>query len=295
MKGEAREMIRRARRSLLVGGVPAVLGLLVLLAVVDSAQAQARPGTAEITQVTGRVEILRGGQTQWVPAAVGAKLAERDEIRAFAGASAELRLPDTSTLLLSENSRFVVTKLEFDPQNRARTAFFHLAVGKVRMAIAKAAVALVRARQSNFVISTPSGVAAARGSVPVVAYNPATDTTFLAVIDGEASFTDFKNKQTVIVGAGSFITFDGKTGVISAVTPITNLPPGAQAQLATPANPGTGGSPTLVAVTVIIPSTGEVLTLIIAVPPGVVVVTGPLTPPPPSTLGQNITQKPVSP
>ena len=163
------------------GVVAAVVGALLILALADTAQAQRVPGSAELKRVTGRVEILRKGQTLWVPAVVGAKLVEGDDIRAFAGASAEMELPDTSTVLLMENSRVVVTKLEFDPQNRTRLVIFHLAVGKVRAVTAQAAVMLVRARQSNFAITTTTAVAAARGTTVWVAFNPALNKTLVGV------------------------------------------------------------------------------------------------------------------
>jgi len=115
--------------------------------------------------VIGRVEVLQKGQTQWIPAVVGAQLAEGDDIRAYAGAMAELALPDSSTVMLTENSRLLLTKMEFDTQNRSRFVLLHLAVGKVRATIAQAAVALTRARQSNFTISTSTAVAAARGTI----------------------------------------------------------------------------------------------------------------------------------
>jgi hypothetical protein len=38
-------------------------------------------------------------------------------------------------------------------------------VGKVRATVAQAAVSLARVRQSNFAISTPTAVAAARGTI----------------------------------------------------------------------------------------------------------------------------------
>ena len=47
----------------------------------------------------------------------------------------------------------------------------------VRAQVSQAAVSVVRARQSNFNISTPSGVAAVRGTIVVLAYNPATQET----------------------------------------------------------------------------------------------------------------------
>ena len=148
------------RRVTMVG-----LGALVLLVSVGSAFAQQPAGTAEVQRVVGRVEVLAKGQTQWIPVVVGAKLSEGDDIRAFAGASADLLLPDTSTVTLTENSRLLLTRMEFDQQNRSRFVLLHLAVGKVRATVAQAAIALTRARQSNFAISTSTAVAAARGTI----------------------------------------------------------------------------------------------------------------------------------
>ena len=141
------------------------LGVLLLLASTGPVFAQQAGSRVEMKSVIGRVEVLQKGQTQWIPAVVGAQLAEGDDIRAYAGALAELALPDSSTVMLTENSRLLLTKMEFDTQNRSRFVLLHLAVGKVRATIAQAAVALTRARQSNFAISTSTAVAAARGTI----------------------------------------------------------------------------------------------------------------------------------
>src|SRR2546426_8650111 len=122
-----------------------IIGALIVLALPHPSHAQQPAASAELKRVVGRVEILRKGQTQWIPAVVGALLVEGDDIRAFSGASAELALPDTSTVVLAENSRLLLSKLEFDRQNQSRVVILHLAVGKLRAAIAQASVALVRA------------------------------------------------------------------------------------------------------------------------------------------------------
>jgi FecR protein len=145
--------------------VAIVLGALIPLALVVPALAQQAPPSAELKRVIGRVEILRKGQAQWIPAVIGARLVEGDDIRAFSGAQAELALPDASTVQLAENSRLLMTKLEYDQQQQTRFVLMHLVVGKVRAAIAQTAITLVRARQSNFGISTPTAVAAARGTI----------------------------------------------------------------------------------------------------------------------------------
>lgn len=142
-----------------------MLGTVLLLALPQPVHAQQAPPSAELKRVIGRVEILRKGQTQWIPAVIGARLVEGDDIRAFSGARAELEFPDTSTVVITENSRMLLTRLEYDRRNQSRLVLLHLVVGKVRAAIAQAAITLVRTRQSNFGISTPTAVAAARGTI----------------------------------------------------------------------------------------------------------------------------------
>ena len=141
------------------------LGALLPLALANAALAQQAPASAELKRVIGRVEILRKGQTQWIPAVIGARLVEGDDIRSFSGAQAELAMPDASAVLLAENSRLLMTKIEYDQQQQSRLVLLHLVVGKVRAAIAQSAITLVRSRQSNFGISTPTAVAAARGTI----------------------------------------------------------------------------------------------------------------------------------
>jgi hypothetical protein len=149
-------------RGLLIAFV--IVGLVLMDGPAPVMAQQGAP-SAELKRVIGRVELLSKGQTQWIPAVVGARLAEGDDIRCYAGASAELTLADTSTVVLSENSRLLLTRMEFDPQSQSRLMLLHLVVGKVKATVAQAAITLARVRQSNFAISTPTAVAAARGTI----------------------------------------------------------------------------------------------------------------------------------
>jgi hypothetical protein len=156
------------------------LGWLVVLVLVSGAQA--RPGAAEIKSLAGRVEVQKKGETQWAAAAVGARLVEGDNIRAWAGAWARLDLPDGSTIFVAENSRLAMGQLEFDQQSQARQVLLHLVVGKVRAVVSQAALSLVKARQSNFSISTQTAVAAVRGTNFEVTYDEGTQLMQIAVL-----------------------------------------------------------------------------------------------------------------
>jgi hypothetical protein len=242
-------------RSVIIG----LAGLLVL-ATWGSAQAQMQPASAELVRATGRVDVMPKGQTAWTASSVGARLVEGDQIRALAASSADLVLPDGSTILIAENTRFAVTKLDYDVNNRDRDASFHVVAGKVRASVSQAAVSVVRARQSNFNISTPSGVAAVRGTIVVLAYNPSTQETLTYVFPSpgqaaSAARVTFVNKngQAVTVTGGNFVRQVGNNPP-GAPQPIGNLPTAVQTALTTAQNTTTQGSTELVVVSVSLPT-----------------------------------------
>ena len=211
------------------GVVPAMLGLILALAEYAHAQGTAAP--AEIKSLSGQVEVERKGQTQWVPAVVGMRLAEGDHVRAHPGASAVLDLPDSSTLFVAENSRVVIAKLAVDPRSQTRQALLHLVVGKVRAAVTQASITLVRARQSNFVISTPSAVAAVRGTVLEVVYDAAQKAMRVAVLvqdpqkpTGLVTCVSFFDRFSTILVREGFATYAKGTEGCSPPIPNSALP-----------------------------------------------------------------------
>jgi hypothetical protein len=235
------------------------LGALIPLALANPALAQQAPASAELKRVIGRVEILRKGQTQWIPAVIGARLLEGDDIRAYSGAQAELAMPDTSAVLLAENSRLLLTKLEYDQQQQSRMVLLHLVVGKVRAAIAQTAITLVRTRQSNFGISTPTAVAAARGTI-VWVYTDGTRT--LVAVEPEPGLRIQPRIECITVA-----TTQPKRQMVLAGYATTDCGPSVAAppQLMTMSNPATAGTPLLNA-PVSVPTNIEQLVTSVAAP-----------------------------
>jgi hypothetical protein len=232
--------MRRPRtKSTLLLVAAMTLAALGQVTLATPAWAQQAPPSAELKRVIGRVEILRKGQTQWIPAVIGAQLVEGDDIRAFAGAQAELALPDTSTVLLAENSRLLVTKLEYDRQQQSRLVLLHLVVGKVRAAIAQTAITLVRARQSNFGISTPTAVAAARGTI-VWVYTDGMRT--LVAVEPEPGLRIQPRIECITVA-----TTQPRRQMVLAGYATTDCGPSVAAtqQLMSMSNPATAGTPLL--------------------------------------------------
>lgn len=286
--------------------VAALLTVLVLLVGVDASWAEMQAGKATVVRVTGRTEVLNTGQTQWVPLTQGAQLAEGAQVRCFGGASAELTLPDNSTVLVAENTRYALTKMEVDRQTGARNIFSHLVVGKVRAQVQQAAVQLVRARQSNFAITTPSGVAAVRGTVAVLAYDPATNTGLLFILPSpgqpaalaSATYLDFNTGTSRVVAGGAFVSHVAGQ-LPSQPAPISTLPPNVQQQVTAATNAVTAGSPALTQVTVVIvpPGTIEQALVTLAAPTVPPATPAAIGPPPPSPaaspIGRDVVVTPV--
>jgi hypothetical protein len=249
--------------SLIVGIVASLV-----LAAWGSAAAQMKPASAEIVRANGRIEVLPKGQTTWTAGAVGTRLVEGDQIRAMAASAADLTLPDGSTILIAENTRFAVSKLDYDTARGDRDATFHVVAGKVRAQVTQAAVSLVRARQSNFNISTPNGVAAVRGTILITAYNPATQETLTYVFpspgqpasSARVTFVN-RNGQAVTITAGNFVRQVGSQP-LGAPTPVTSLPGAVQAALQTAQNQATQGATDLITIGVVLPTAEQTQNLV---------------------------------
>lgn len=261
----------------------AVCGALMLFAA-ETAEAQS---TAVVTGLTGQVRIIPKGETAWRPLQLGMRVAEGADIAAAAGGRAELRLPDGSTLMVVENTRFVVTKLDYDQQNRLRSSFFHLAAGKLRGFVNKAAATLVAARQANFAITTPTAVAAVRGTTVFASFDAATGQTTFLVTEGVAMINF--GGRVIQVSAGQILQ-------VSPATPPAQAAPAAAtaaqvAQVTSTANPATAGTPVVLGATAVqVTDPGEVTNIVVTMPaptatePAPVIVVAPPPPAPTVTL-----------
>jgi hypothetical protein len=262
-------MVTLRSRSVIAG----LLGVLALAAWVP-AEAQMRPVSAEVVRVTGRVEGLAKGLTQWAPVTVGARFVEGDQVRALAGSSADLNLPDGSTIFVAENTRFAVTKLDYDAQSRDRNTALHVVTGKLKAQVSQAAVQLVRTRQSNFSISTPSGVAAVRGTITIVLYNDDTQETVVFALPSPGQLASAarvnyisRSGVSIVVGGGNFTRQVGNQPPSRQIS-IGTLSAAAQAALQATANNATASSNALTSNTVIIMSFQEMEQLILSVTSG---------------------------
>jgi hypothetical protein len=175
---------------------------LALAATFSPALAQVRREQATLTLVVGNVEVLTSGATAWRRATIGMKLSPGDEVRAGANAEAEMAMTDGSVIKVTADTRLQVRQLDADPTTRVRNSFFNLVVGRIRAVVAQAAVSLVQARQGGFVISTPTAVAAVRGSDGVVGFNAATRAMTVVAFRGVWATMELATQRFVFVAQG---------------------------------------------------------------------------------------------
>lgn len=241
--------------------VASLCGLLFVLLAWGYSEAQLPAANGQVKAVRGKSEVLRKGQANWVALPRGARLNEGDQVRTGPAASIEFDLPDGSNTVVAENTRYVITKLQYSPQNRQRNFGFHIVVGKISANVSRAAVQAVRARQANFFVSSPNGVAAVRGTRVVFLFNPATGQTLVAVqpspgqspATAVVTFISLATGISTTVTAGNFVTLlPGQPP--SPQASIGTLASAVQQQIANPVvNTTTAGSDFLVIAVVEIP------------------------------------------
>jgi hypothetical protein len=134
--------------------------------------------------------------------------------------------------------------------------------------VSQAAVQLVRTRQSNFSISTPTGVAAVRGTVTVVLYNDDTQETVVFALPSpgqaaSAARVNYVSRSgvSIVVTGGNFTRQVGNQPP-SRQTSISTLSAAAQAVLQQAANNATANSNALTSNTVVLMSFQEMEALL---------------------------------
>ena len=155
-------------------GLPKILslwlGVIFMLLWTAPAPAQVRQEQAKLNNLVGQVEVLRRGTTNWQPATSGMPLSAGDEVRAGQDSGAQIPMVDGSIVMVFPRSRLQIRELSTETTTQTRTSMFHLVVGLVRYIVSQPAVTLVRARQNQFTISTPTAVMAARGTDGILGY-----------------------------------------------------------------------------------------------------------------------------
>lgn len=166
---------------------------MLLLAAATAFADEPAPSAARLALVKGDVKIESKAGARAVKS--GAALAAGDVVTTGKGAVAVVELPDGSRLKLRASSRLAVTL----PGPKSAVTEAALSFGSVFAKIAK------RVEGQEFLVRTPSAVAAVRGTEFFTAFGRVKDKgqdLWVCVSEGAVELTTVKSKKGLLVPAG---------------------------------------------------------------------------------------------
>ena len=113
-----------------------------------------------ITQVEGRVDLLKGGKLPATPVALQDKVESGDVLRTKSLSKAQITFIDNSVITLSPESRLAVDDYQFEPGQQKRSAVLNLFQGMAHVVVNK----LFKVAEPDFVIKTHTAVTGVRGT-----------------------------------------------------------------------------------------------------------------------------------
>jgi hypothetical protein len=143
----------KLRRVLISGW--AALALMLILSSVAGAEVVGR-----LTQVDGRVDILKGGKLPAVPLKVDDTVEPGDVIRTKSLSKAQITFIDNSLLTLSQESRLAIEEFKFEPGQGTRHAVIKIFQGLALAVVNK----ILKAEEPDFVIKTQTAIVGVRGT-----------------------------------------------------------------------------------------------------------------------------------
>jgi hypothetical protein len=133
--------------------------------------------TGSVAEVTGAVDVLPKGETQWMPLREGEVLNEGDSIRTGTGSKAIATLADQVVMAVEPESSVDLEKLQRS-ERRDIDIKMNLARGQIWTDVGK-----LRTKGSRFYVTSPAVVTGVRGTIFTVQAGPEEKTT-VAVVDG---------------------------------------------------------------------------------------------------------------
>lgn len=115
---------------------------------------------AKVVEVSGKVEILRAGQTSWSSARAGSVLKQNDVLRTSDKATAVLKITsvaEDSMLKVKPGSQIKLSDLSLDEKTGVENTLVDMAIGDVL-------VSTKPKQGSQFQVKTPTSIVGARGT-----------------------------------------------------------------------------------------------------------------------------------
>ena len=133
----------------------------VALALIMMISAVAVAGVVgHLTQLEGRVDLLKGGNLPAIPLKVDDTVEPGDVIRTKSLSKAQITFIDNSILTLSQDARIAVEEFTFDPDQGKRHAVLEMFQGLALAVVNK----ILKAEEPDFVIKTQTAIVGVRGT-----------------------------------------------------------------------------------------------------------------------------------
>jgi hypothetical protein len=183
----------------------AVLVVMLFLALMLPVMAQADV-VGRITQVQGRVDLLKGGKLPATHAQLNGSIELGDVIRTKSLSRAQLTFLDNTVLTIAPETRLAVEEYMFDPAQGKRNAVLKLFQGLAHVVVSK----LFKVKEPDFILKTHTAVMGVRGTEVGIRLAPNTSTflnfqgvTSVANIFPEVGDLMFKKLQKIAFSFGS--------------------------------------------------------------------------------------------
>ena len=141
-------------RQVLISGWVA-LALMLIFSTVAGAEVVGR-----LTQLEGRVDLLKGGKLPAVALKVDDTVEPGDVIRTKSLSKAQITFIDNSLLTLSQESRIAIEEFKFEPGQGKRQAVLEIFQGLALAVVNK----ILKAEEPDFVIKTQTAIVGVRGT-----------------------------------------------------------------------------------------------------------------------------------
>jgi hypothetical protein len=132
-----------------------ILALLPAMSQVAAAEVVGR-----LTQIEGRVDLLKGGKLPATEAKLQDGVEPGDVLRTKSLSKAQITFIDNSIITLSPESRLAIDEYQFEPAQQKRNAVLNIFQGVAHVVVSK----LFKVEEPDFVIKTHTAVTGVRGT-----------------------------------------------------------------------------------------------------------------------------------
>jgi hypothetical protein len=138
-----------------------LVAILVVAAMVMAGSAGAQAQTVgRLTQLEGRVELLKGGNLPAIPLKLEDTVAPGDVVRTKSLSKVQITFIDNSTLTLSQESRVAIEEFSYEPAREQRHAVLQVFQGLALAVVNK----IIKTEEPDFVVKTQTAVMGVRGT-----------------------------------------------------------------------------------------------------------------------------------